>query len=113
MWIKNSIPSTDGRSGRDEMCITKMKFMHVHKHTLDFEDENITEFTKIKKDGTSKSYMKSQRMIYTKTIRKMHTDFVASRDNIECSFSAFFRYEPFYITPPSEREKESSLCIKC
>ena len=46
-WIKNSIPSTDRRSGRDEMCIIKMKYKHVHKHTLDFEDENITEFTKI------------------------------------------------------------------
>ena len=23
--------------------------MHVHKHTLDFEDENITEFAKIKR----------------------------------------------------------------
>ena len=50
-WIKNSIPSTDRRSGRDEMCITKMNYIHVNKHTLDFEDENITEFTKIKKMG--------------------------------------------------------------
>ena len=44
-WIKNSIPSTD--TGRNEMCITKMRYMPVHKHTLDFEDENITELTKI------------------------------------------------------------------
>ena len=51
-------------------------------------------------------------MIHTKTIRKMHTDFVASRDSIQCSLSTFFRYKPFYITPPSEREKESCLCIK-
>ena len=50
-WIKSSIPSTDRRSGRDEMCITKMNYIHVNKHTLDFEDENITEFTKIKKMG--------------------------------------------------------------
>ena len=51
-------------------------------------------------------------MIHTKTIRKMHTDFVASRYSIQCSLSTFFRYKPFYITPPSEREKESCLCIK-
>ena len=56
--------------------------MHFHKHTLDFEDENIPEFTKIKTNWISKNYMKSQRIIYTKTIRKMHTDFVVSRDNI-------------------------------
>ena len=90
-----------------------MKYMRALKHTLDFEDENITEFTKIKKNGTSKSYMKSQRIIYTKTIRKMHTDFVASRDNILGSLSTFLRYKPLYITLPSEREKESCLCIKC
>ena len=42
----------------------------VHKHTLDFKDKYITEFTKILKNRTSKSYMKSQRIIYTKTIKK-------------------------------------------
>ena len=52
-------------------------------------------------------------MVLTKTIRKMHTDFVASRDSIQCSLSTFFRYKPFYIIPSSEREKESWLCIKC
>ena len=86
--------------------------MHIHKHTLDLEDENITEITKIKKNRTSKTYMKSQRIMYTKTIRKINTGFVASRDNIQCSLSTFFRYKPFYITPPSERQKESCLCIK-
>ena len=40
-------------------------------------------------------------------------DFVASRDNIQCSLSTFFRYKLFYITPPSERDKEPCLCIKC
>ena len=53
--IKNSIPSTDRRSGCDEMCITKMMHTHVHKHTTDFEDKNITEFTKIKKTGHQKA----------------------------------------------------------
>ena len=33
----------------------------------------------------------------------------------KCSlfFSIFFKYKPFYITPPTERQKESYLCIKC
>ena len=46
-WIKNSIPSIDRRSGHDKICFTKMKYMQVQKHTLDIEDESITEFTKI------------------------------------------------------------------
>ena len=75
-WIKNSIPSTDKRSGRNEMNIIKLKYMQIHKRILDFEDENITEFTKIKKSDM-KSHMKSQPMLNNKTIRKMHTYFVA------------------------------------
>ena len=90
---------------KKQVRITKMKYMHVLKHTLDFEDKNITDFTKIKKNGTSTSYMKSQRMIYTKAIRKMHTDFVASRDNIQCPLSTFFRHKQFYIAP-LRREKK-------
>ena len=46
--------------------------MQIHKYILDFEDENIT---KTIANGTSKSYIKSQRMINNKTIRKMHTYF--------------------------------------
>ena len=44
-------------------------------------------------------------MTYSKTVRKMNTDSVTSRDNIQCSLSTFFRYKPFYITPPSERKR--------
>ena len=84
-----------------------MKYIHVHKHTLDFEDENITDFTKIKKHGTLKSYMKSQHMIYMKTTRKIHTDFVASRGNVQCLISTFIRYKPLHHL---WREKDSCLC---
>ena len=50
-------------------------------------------------------------MKYTKRIRKIHTDFVASRDNIQSSLSTFFRYKPFYITSPSERVKKSHAFV--
>ena len=48
-WIKNSISSRDKRSGRNEINIIKLKYMQIHERILDFEDENIREFTKIKK----------------------------------------------------------------
>ena len=109
-WIKNSIPSTDRRSGPDEMCITKIRYMHVHKHTLDLEDENITEFTKVEKNGTSKIYRKGHHMTYTKAIRKMHTDFVASRDNIQCSLSTFSDISHFTLHH-LQREKKSHAFV--
>ena len=112
-WIKNSIPSTD----RD---LFVMKCVSLKWITCMFTSIRWILWTKIslnslklKKNRASKSYMKSQRMIYTKKIRKMHTDVVASRDNIQCSLSTFLRYKAFYITPPSETEKESCICMKC
>ena len=71
--------------------------MQIQKYKFDFEDENIT---KIKANGTSKSYMKSQRMINNKTIRKMHTYFVASSDEFNVHFqlsSDIIRFTLLYI----------------
>ena len=34
-------------------------------------------------------------------------------DTEKCSLSTFLKYKPFYITSPTEREKESCLCKKC
>ena len=34
-------------------------------------------------------------------------------DNIQCSLNTFIKFKPFYVFPPSEREKESCLCKKC
>ena len=103
------------RSGRDEMCTAKIKYMYVHKHTLDFEDENKTEFTKIKKSRTSRSYMKSQRMIYTKAIRKMHTDFVTFSVHFQFSsdISHFTLHHLTLHHTTLRTEKEPCLCIKC
>ena len=58
-WIKNSISSRDKRSGRNEINIIKLKYMQIHERILDFEDENIREFTKIKNKWYEKPHEKS------------------------------------------------------
>ena len=68
--------------------------MQIHKYILDFEDENITKTTA---NGTSKSYIKSQRMIKNNKKNAHIFSHMASSDNIQCSLSTFFRYNPFYI----------------
>ena len=32
---------------------------------------------------------------------------------IDCFYSLFYKYKPFYVIPPTEREQESCLCIRC
>ena len=43
----------------------------------------------------------------------MHKSLSELNKGLHCSFITFFRYKPFYMTPPTEREKESCLCMKC
>ena len=112
-WIKNSIPSTDKRSDRDAIYVSEMKYLQEYKQTLEFEDENISEFANVKRNGNSKTYMRTQHLIYMEKNRKLHTKLLLSRENVHCSFSTFFKYKPFYITPLPEQEKETCLCIKC
>ena len=65
-WIKNSIPSTDKRSDRDAIYVSEMKYLQEYKQTLEFEDENISEFANVKRNGNSKTYMRTQHLIYMK-----------------------------------------------
>ena len=50
-------------------------------------------------------------MVYTRLVKKIYQAFVETR--FACSISTFIKYNPFYITEPTEREKESCLCKKC
>ena len=114
-WLneKNSIPTTDRRSGRDEIKVGKLRYLREYKHLTNIQDDNCKEKEIIlKKTGKSKTYITAHRRIYTKPIRKLFSEFKEST-SISCSLSTFHKYRPFYIGPPTEREKESCLCIKC
>ena len=63
--------------------------MQEYNHALKFEDENISEFVKVKRNEDSKTYMRVQCLIYTETIRKLHVKLFSSRQNAHCSFSTF------------------------
>ena len=49
------------------------------------------------KNGTSKTYLKVQYLIYTETIKKMHKSFLESKKRLQGSCPALFRCKPFYI----------------
>ena len=80
---------------------------------IDIEDSNITEIRKVKKNGVKKSYVKAQRHIYSEPFRKLYHVFLQTDADQKWHLASFYKYKPFYITPPTEREKESCLCIKC
>ena len=42
----------------------------------------------------------------------MHQEF-CKETALNCSLRTFWKYRPFYLFPPTEREKESWLCKTC
>ena len=55
--------------------------------------------------------MTAQRMVYTRPVKKIYQAFVET--GFPCPISRFIKYKPFYITAPTESEKESYVCKKC
>ena len=104
--------STDRRSNRDEVRISKLEYLRDYAHCTNISDTNITEKEVVLgKTGTKKKYMTAQRTVYTRPVKKIYQAFVET--GFPCSISTFIKYKPFYITAPTEREKESCLCKKC
>ena len=65
----------------------------------------------LRKTGMKKKYMRAQRMVYTRLVKKIYQAFVET--GFACSVGTFIKYKLFYITAPTEREKELCLCKKC
>ena len=89
-----------------------MEYLRDYAHCTNINDTNITKKEIVlRKTGTKKKYMTAQRMVYTCPVKKVYQAFVET--GFVCSISTFIKYKPFYITAPTEREKESCLCKKC
>ena len=114
-WLSEEVstPSVESRNSRDAVKVSKLDFFKNYHHMDNITDTNISELeVTLKKKGTKKIYMSSQRMIYHSSVKKLHEDFCKDT-GIKCSFSTFYKYKPFYVAPPTEREKLSCLCKVC
>ena len=109
----NSVDSTDSRSDRNVIRVSKLSYLLIYKHFEGINDNNITEKeTTFSKTGNKKTYMVANCKMYTKSVREMHKEF-CKETALNCSLSNFWKYRPFYLFPPTERSKESCLCKIC
>ena len=112
-WLhpETSVVSTDRREGRDKIKISKLNYLNRQLNAI--QDDNIEEQTiAFKKTGNKKTYVTAQRLVYTKSVRELHKKFM-ELSGIDCFYSLFYKYKPFYVIPPTEREQQSCLCIRC
>ena len=112
-WKESAVQSVDRRNDRDSVRLAKKDYLKNYKHVLDIEDENLSEEKKVfHKTSNQKVYVKASRMVYTKSTRKLY-EMYKCKMNSHITFSTFYKYKPSYVKPPTEREKESCLCIRC
>ena len=62
------------------------------------------------KNGTKVRYT-AIKMIYVASIRTLHNEF--SSKHVLVSSTTFFNFKPFYCIVPSEKGKQSFVCINC
>ena len=100
----HSIISVDRRNLRNSVNISKKK---VSKVAVDVTEEDILVTVASTKRGFK---YKADRYISTKSYLLLYKKFCDTH-NIKISYGNFVQLKPFYITPPTSREKESCLCI--
>ena len=102
-WLDNSINSN--KSVYDMKRITKLFFL---EQFLNITDSNVIE-KRVQLRKRSKVVFTAPRMVYTETIRKLHSRFNQKHTNV--SLSLFFRYKPYYCVRPTEKERLSCLYL--
>ena len=106
-WLQNSITFNDSTNSTKR--ISKMSFMRNFK---EIKDENIREEEKTHKKGSKLKMVVATKRIYTNSVRTLHKRFNEDQEH-PISLTAFFKHKPFYVLKPSEKEKQSCLCIYC
>ena len=106
-WLSKPITSND--SDNNTKKIPKLNFLRQFKN---INDPDIQENEKCLKNGTKKVICSASKKIYTESIRKLHEEFNETK-SAKVSLSVFYNLKPFYRLPPSEKEKQSCLCINC
>ena len=104
-WLRNCVNSNE--SAYNLKRITKRSFL---EQLSNITDPNLIEKTLQFKRG-SKVIFTAPRMVYTESIRKLHENF--NEIHTPVLMSLFFRYKPYYCVRPTEKEKQSCLCINC
>ena len=105
-WLEKSITSTDSRNNLKR--IPKITFLQNYKEIV---DSNLMEKVVQLKKGRTKIMYLANKMTYVESIRKLWKEFNAT--HVSVSLTTFFKFKPFYCALPSEKEKQSCVCINC
>ena len=87
------------------------KLIHLRQFK-NIKDPDVQEKEKCLKNKTKKVTCTGSKKIYTESIRKLYDQYNETASD-KISLSVFYSLKPFYCMIPSEKEKQSCLCINC
>ena len=105
IWLKNSIPSTNGRNGQNQITISKRKFL---PHA-DLNNKEVVVEEKINKRG--KKAMTANRFIATSIVRAIQEKL--RFNNIDVSIFSIISLELFFVNYATKKETTLCLCKIC
>ena len=106
-WVQNSI--TFNNFTNSSKRVSKMSFFRDFK---EITNGNVRKEEKTCKKGSKVKMIVTTKTIYTDSVRILQKCFNEDQEH-PISLTAFFKYKPFYVLKPSEKEKQSCLCIYC
>ena len=86
--------------------------MNFLKSLKDITDPQVREELKTRKKGSTVKTMVATKKIYTDSVRKLLQRFNETQEK-PISLSTFLKLKPFDCLKPSEKEKQSGLCLNC
>ena len=104
-WIQNFITFIE--STNSSKRVSKMSFF---RNFREITDGNIWEEEKTRKKGSKVKMIVARKSIYTDSVRTLHKRFNEDQEH-PILLTAFFKYKPFYVLNPSQKEKQSCFCI--
>ena len=105
-WLKNSIVSTNGRNGRNEISISKRQYLQMCGEIR----SDLIELTE-KKNKRVKMMVCGPRRIATCTLKTLKEKFLEK--NIGVSMVTVLSLRPFFITFATEKRMALCLCNIC
>ena len=106
-WLNASIVSVDRRNGRDFVSLAKKKY--TQRYGMEINDDMSGTTVEVNKRDII--VVKVLRMITTATVMEIQREL--KKMNIDVSCGSIWKFKPFFINSPSEREKLACLYMTC
>ena len=110
-WKSKSIVSVYWRNSRHQVCTNPLKCFPAYKKFVENNgDDQMTVITN--EDNKYFGKYQAHRQIYTKSVIKLHKQYLKEHPDCFTSFSTFYRLKPLYIWQATTDEMLSCVCIK-